>query len=610
MKYPHLRRIPTIALATALAFTGIVGAGAFAAQSLTVTVLAASGPPAALLPASTALYAEVNIHPGATQAANLQTISRAFTSQPGFANLRAMLTSSLNSSQGSATCTNGTQSFSWNSQVLSWINGTVAVAATDPAAFSSNQNAPAAKDGMVVIAGLKVQQSIADIILSHQLGSAALATTYQGTSIYTIQDSSTCAAGSSSLTSLWPGALRTRLFGGGNGGVPGTTTTNSAAYAAVLNGYALLGQTPASIEREIDVFRGTRPALSQSASYLRLMAAVPSDRLAYLYMDTPAVLRAAAASQNGKASVPGVGSGSTALPPQLTNAVGPLVMTVSARPNGVSVQTFSIVKTPAVAAASVTPNAAINVLPAGSLFYESIDNLKALYQPLLNEIASSSSGSSSSTRQTIQALQLAYGPILNLLNGEVALGLLPTNMNALTHLSDKDTTSLPLVMLVDVSKHPNAMATVNGLLATISASDPTVHFSQATTANGNTLYAAPAGYGYARIGRWLVVSTSIRGVAASIEGVLYGHQPSFTSGKIYQRVANAIAGRKTSVSVINLQALRTGLEALLPANASAQDRQTYAMLRPLLVPLRALSIASSADTAGNISRVNMFLAIG
>jgi hypothetical protein len=182
-------------------------------------------------------------------------------------------------------------------------------------------------------------------------------------------------------------------------------------------------------------------------------------------------------------------------------------------------------------------------------------------------------------------------------------------MNAVNKLSDKDTTSLPLVMLVDVSKHPNALATVNGLLSAISASDPTIHFTQATTANGNTLYVAPAGYGYTRIGRWLVVSTSIRSVAASIEGVVYGHKPSFTSGKIYQRVAGAIAGRNTSVAVINLQALRTSLEALLPANAGPQDRQTYALLRPLLVPLRALSIASPATTAGDIARVNMFLSI-
>jgi hypothetical protein len=45
-----------------------------------------------------------------------------------------------------------------------------------------------------------------------------------------------------------------------------------------------------------------------------------------------------------------------------------MVLTVSAKPNGFSMQTFSIVKTPAATALSVTPNAAINVLPAGSLF--------------------------------------------------------------------------------------------------------------------------------------------------------------------------------------------------------------------------------------------------
>lgn len=589
MNYPRLRRLPAVAFALGLASASIIGGGVIAAQSLTVTVLAASGAAADLLPASTVLYADVNLNPSATQTANLRTIERAFAAQPGFKGLQDSFTAALTGAQGGQNCTNGARPFSWNAQVRSWINGTAAVAVTDAAALSGKQNSPAAQNGVVVLVGLKVQRSIADIVTNHQLGSASLATTFKNIPIYAIQSAPACGS-----------------TGSAGSGVH-AVTGGSPAFAAVLNGYAVLGQTKKSIEREIDVFRGVRPALSQSASYQRLLGMVPRDRLAYLYMNTPALLREAAKAQSAGAKVPGAGSATGTLPAdsKIYDAIGPMGMTVRARPNGFSVQLTSVNKAPALAASAVTPNDAIKTLPAGSLFYMSLDNLKALYKPVLAQLASGDTANS----RDILAFERQYGDVINLLDGEVALSVLPTNMRAVAHLSDKSTSSLPLVLMVNVSKHPNALATVQSALASAGANGGSMQFTPSVTAHGNTVYAASGGYGYAQIKHWLIVSTSIRGVAASMEGVLYGHKPNVASGHSYADISKAIAGRNTSVAMINLQALRIGLEQLLPANANSQDRRQYAMVRPLLVPLRALSISSPASPNRNISRVNVFLAI-
>jgi hypothetical protein len=258
------RRRATRALA--LTVTALLTAGsALAARSFTVTVVAAHGPITDLLPASTVLYAGATVEPDGGLDANLHTIEQAFSAQPGFGSTARRFTSLLSSTANTLSCNADSRPIAWNSQLSSWINGTFAVAVTNPAAFRDGGMTRAVQDNAVVVVGLKVRRPLADILTQHQLGSATRALRYGGIDLYAVQRSPACTTSPSSMAAL--------------------------AYAAVLNGYAVVGLTPRSVEREIDVYRSATPSLSQSATYRQVTRALAPDGLAFVYLNTPALLQ-------------------------------------------------------------------------------------------------------------------------------------------------------------------------------------------------------------------------------------------------------------------------------------------------------------------------------
>jgi hypothetical protein len=568
------RATRAIALAATAVLAAFCAGSAVAARSLTVTLVAAHGRIADLLPASTVLYAGATLAPDGSQGANLRTLERAFTAQPGFATMARQVTALLSSATGT-NCNAGSRPVSWDAQVSSWINGTLAVAVTDPAAFRHGGTSRAAQDDAALVVGLKVRRSLADLLTQHQLGSATRALRYGGVDIYAVQNRSAC----------------------------GTAATE---YATVLNGYAVLGLTPRSVEREVNVYRGITPSLSRSATYQQVAHAVSPDGLALVYLDTPTLLH----------YVPGAGalfsqlagsspSGATQQAPStaLYSALGPTGLALSAQPTGFSLQLVQLTRT-ATGAASFTPNRALTALPSGSLFYLSLDNLKAMYKTVAAELARGGVVSSKSLARFTRQ----FGSVIDLVDGEYAIGLLPTNLRAAAGLSDKDTTGLPLVLLVDVARHPEAVAMVQRALRSAAGGDPSLQFTPSHTAHGDTVYSVPAGYGYARIGRWLVASTAIKHVAASIEGVLKEGRPSMATGTAYRLVRQTVAGRQVGVLVVDLQSLRASAEALL-ADSSPSNRRQYAMARPVLLPLRTLTISGGSAEHGHVSRVQIFLAV-
>jgi hypothetical protein len=244
------------------------------------------------------------------------------------------------------------------------------------------------------------------------------------------------------------------------------------------------------------------------------------------------------------------------------------------------------------------------VLPADSLFYLSLDNLKALYQTVATELRRDGVVSN----QNLNRFTRQFGSAIDLVDGEYAIGLLPIDMRATAHMADTDSTGLPLVLMADVAGQPRVVAILQRALRQAAGNDPSFQFTPIRTAQGDTVYSAPAGYGYARIGRWLVASTAIKKVATSLEGVLDEGQPSMASSTTYRLVKDAVAGPHAGVMVIDLQSLRTSAEALL-ADSSPATQEHYRMARPLLVPLRALAISGGSVDNGYVSRMQIFLAI-
>lgn len=568
------RRRPSARLAAAVvaALAAVVGGGAYAARTLTVTLVSPSGSVADLLPAGTVLYASLAVRPGGDQGANLRTLTAAFTGQPGFSRIREEIAGQL---VGSGACTGTVRARALADRVLSWADGTAAIAVTDPAVLRAH-DAAGARDGVVGILGLRVQLSIADIVTQQHLGSAAPAGEYNGVAIYALA------------------------------GTPGCGPTGRAAsgYAALIHGHAVIGATRRSVEREIDVARGTTPALSASATYRRATAALPPDGLAYLYVDTAAIIKQVPGARGTLAGISKtaaqLGSG-----PQIGAAgaaLGPTALSIAARPTGFDLQAVQISTSPLPNAGGVTPNRAASAVPDGTLFYLSLDNLKGTYAAA---VASLKANGLIDDR-TISRIQRDYGDALSLLDGEVAVALLPLDARAASAASPQHTDAVPLVALLDVSAHPGAAATSRRLLRTLIGDSPP--FAPMGTVHGFALYGAPAGYGFTQIRQWLVFSTAIEQTSAALSHVLYDGGRSLASGAQYALAQQALGAGKTGLMFMDLSGIRTTMEGLFGAPASDTRRQ-YDRIRPLLVPLRAMAFSSSAEDGGRTSRSDLFIAI-
>jgi hypothetical protein len=566
----HSRGSASIAAAILLPALVIGGtASAFAAHALHQTsntpraTAATLASVANVLPASTLLFASFNPNPGGSAGANLNNLEKAFTGQAGFNGIAQALTNS----KPNKNC-------DLQKQVFSWIDGPITVAITSASTFSSGKNA--STSGFVVIAATKPGQSVAGIVSKNGLGSAKLAKSHGGVSIYSIVASKVCNTSA------------------------GTSTT--PAYAAIVNNTGILAPSLKDMNGEIDAAQSKAPTLGGSASYKKVAAKLPPTGFAYIYIDLPKVIDASSSTISG-VSGGAAGAGTTS---QVSKNFGPTALSLTTQSNGLVMQGVQLINGSIASAASATPNQGASALPAGSVFYLSLANLKGI----INSALDAASASSKSTAQSLAQVKLVFGSVLNLMDGEFAMGVLPFDPTALASLSQTNTTSLPLAAMFDVAKHPEAASAISSILTALGSSTPQLKFGKAKSAHGNAEYVSKAGYGYTFIKNWLVLSTSIKSVATSIENVLYGGAPNLTSSPSYKLAMGSMGSGKTGVMFLDIAQLRTALEtAFLPTQSKASQAQ-YAKVRPFLLPIKALEISGGVEDKGATARFEILLAIG
>lgn len=568
---PHRRRSTRMwAVRGAIALLALLlTSGAVAARTVTVTVMASHGAITDLLPASTILYAHLDLDPRGSQGMSMQAIEHAFTSQPGWSHIQRMMDAAFRTQAGQQ----GGDSITWQT-VQDLTDGQFALAVTDASALAkARSGSRAGQDGLVVIAGLKVQASLADLVTSHHIGVPSRVASYRGVDLYRV----------------------------------GSLGKGAPTYAALLNGYAVIGATSAAVAREIDVQQGRIARLTDSPRFRQLLARVSTDGPFFAYVDARALLDAEAGTMLAATFSGSAGTLTQSQLRALRAHLGAVGFAVSAQSGGLDLHMAALTG-PGRAGAGNTPDRAAQALPAGTLAYLSFANLLAAYRTSVNQLIASGA----LRQQDYDQFQAQLGDLPRLLDGEVAMGVLPIDATALQHVSGSDTTGLPLALLIDVRRHPDAASIVGRTLGRLFPGDPhPLGLQRGVTAHGAVIYRAHTGYGYGLIARWLVVSPAISRVSTELEGVISGRHASLATSDPFRRAQAAIPGPRGMDMLIDLAAVRADLEASLLPSMGAAERQQYAQdARPMLAPLRMVAIRAGVSADGASSDADLFVGIG
>jgi len=555
----RLRRPFQVLAAVALTVALIGGP---TASALTTNAKEASGSPVAatnaavsgiagMLPASTVLFAGYDLSLAGAQSAFIKSLEGQL---PGDIGLFGAATTSKNAA-GCAAIGN---------VLVSWSNGPAVLAVTDPSVLSSATTTSAAVHGVTVLAQVRSGLQIPGVVAKNKLGTTKADETYAGVQVYKVQFT---ACGGSSLTS-------------------------SPAYAAVTGNEGIIAFSHTDIQKELDVLKSGAATLSGTASYQRVIAKLPPTGFGYVYINTAALVKGVASNSLNPLAAAGTTTPSTG---GVSNDFGPAGISFSTQSRGIAAQGVVLLNTPVFGSVSPTPNKAAAALPAGTMFYLSVNDLK----DALNSALQAASAADKSTAQTLGTLQLTLGSVLGLLDGEAAVALLPTGAKSISGiakgLAKGNVSNLPLAVMVDVSKHPEAQTVISTLLGTLggvlssgSSSGASLQLTPVPLAHGDTAYVATAGYGYAMINKsWLVISTAIKSVAASIQGVVYGATPSLAKEQSYQQATSLLPQQPTSVTYVDLSALGTTLEGALLPGASSATRSTLSHLHAVEVSTRS-----------------------
>ena len=570
------RRILTRVIAAAVV---VLAAGAIAARMVTITLLASHGSIADLLPATTAIYATVNLSPGGSQGDHLRAIEQAFSSQPAWESVRQQVDSLLNGTANGSGVTGGSGQPTWN-QIMGLTNGQFAVAVTNASALTSAGGYPnqPIRDALVLIAGLKVQGTLSDIVSQHSLGSPTKVDTNNGADIYQI-----------------------------SGGI----FANGTAYATILNGYAVIGETEAALIPEIAVLRGHAPRLSDNPNYKAVTKQAGADGVAFAYADDAALVATLQANQQAEYNLMSTSQGVQGLNADLAMTqpyLGPLGISVTVQADGLALHAANLTAGSTLVSSGGAPSQGATALPANSLAYLSLHNLTALYGTEIDQLLRYGVMSQDTFDQTENQVAGA----ISLLDGEAAIGLLPLNLNALqsvnlnTYNGPVTTTGLPLVALIDVSQHPDALTTVRAWLdRTFYQYGENNAFYTSVTPHGNPLYVWSGGWGYAQIKNWLVLSPAIETAANSVEGVLYGGQGSLAAADPNLAPSQSGSGSQ-AVMAIEIQPIFQMLESQMPS-MSYDAQRIYQSWEPWLAPLRSLKVTTGTGAGGTATTLDAVL---
>ncbi|MGH2443275.1 MAG: DUF3352 domain-containing protein [Chloroflexota bacterium] len=514
-----------------------------------------------MLPASTVAYVSLDLNPSGSSGTNWNRIVHAFTNQPGWQSETRTFDQLKGSSPNSSDCYQQTEG-----QISSHLGqlGHASAIALVPAPGMHPLATGAAttiKQSIVFLAALHVRMTIIQVVSAFPLTIPHQTETYRGVPIY---------------RETFPEC------GAVNAAAP------QAVYAAVDQGYVLLGLLPAPIKRVIDTAAGKAPDLASTAVYSSLMKRVTPGGLATYYLNGAAFSR--------------LGVGQLALPSTTTPSARTESSAASVYAEAHGLRVLAIGSSPAAgASASHSAGLIAKKLPADTLGLLSLGSGKAI----LNAVERSARGLLSSSLSGL--FPAAVTPLIRdfsqSMSGELDLAL-ETPSKPLTLSGVGAGAGLPLSLLWQVSSPATAQRDMTDLVRRLL---PNARFRLVTLPDGATYRVTVNRYGYAVRNGWAVMSLSIPGILQQLStppsaplAATVGYQHAISPGT-----------KPGSLFLLNVQGLRLQFENSLLPGLNVQMRTQYqSYVQPLLAPIQTISESTGNSGNGKYSVSTAFIGIG
>lgn len=555
----------TLPLAVIAGVIILLIAGAAVAFALPLVSVTPDRTIAQMLPASTALYISADLNPSGATKSNLDAIEHDFTDQPGWAQIAKTFNSTMHGTQQRDACYNQTQGqVQGHLGDLGHASAFALIDTTGLSASAPGNAATAAKRDFVFLASLDVHMTLVQALGGFHLTLQQTSTEYHGTTIY--QESfPACGQMSSS--------------------VPKTV------YAALVDGYVVLGLLPDPIERIVDTAAGTVPSLTTVQSYTTLMAQLPADQLGGYYLDGSAL------KNLGLLNVLHQGIKNVRISSSSTQGVQkPSAAALTVETDGFRLSAAGY--SPSGAPKPQTPAGQLAAqLPSDTLALVSLQNVASVASKLETEFKQAHV----LTGSTAPSVNAILADITADLSGEADAVLLhPAGTMSFTGTNGK--VVVPVSLLWQVKDDASAMTHLHDLAVRAKIAG---QLTQATAPDGTTYFVTKDGYGYAVRKGWAIASLAIAQQIGALSST-----PTLASNPAYRKTTLSNA-TTSALWYVDLHNLRLQLEAaLLPRVAGTSSDQQYKQyVKPFLAPLQSFSASAGITTDGKLGVSTMFLGI-
>jgi hypothetical protein len=562
------RSIATAGLILALLL--LLGGGTAAAFTFPVKTLKADKAMAEMLPASTAVLVSADLNPTGTEKTNLRAIEHDFTDQPGWSKVLASVNQTTRRNADTSDCFNRTQG-----QVtanLDKLSGQVAFALIDAHGINLSQVdlAPSPSQATqqfekkgVVLAALHVQLSLVGILSGFHLSLPQKALDYHGVTIYQ-ETIPSCQKANSNLPQTF--------------------------YAALDQGYIVLGLQPDPIKRVIDTAAGAAPSLATNNTYRALEAQLPHDQLGGYYYDARSLLSTSGLFSSLERMSP-VGTFHTSV---YAREARPAAGALTVDAGGFRLAMASLISS---RPSSATAGTLATHLPASTLAMLSLQGLA----PSLNGSVRQIEQQGLLDTTTAGSLQPIVDDLTADMSGETDLVMLHPAGRITPNLAN--TTSIPLSLAWQVRDGASARAHLDDLVRRVGGAG---QFQAATMPDGTPYAVSSGGYGYAFSRGWAVVSLSIRDTLQTLTG-----RPAHNLASLpAYRAALLMGNSPSSVWYLDLRGLRTTIENVVLPSLSAKQRSQYiAQVQPFLAPIQSIS-GSSGPSSHSVTTAVFRVTIG